>query len=63
MDLIIVPLFDLPMSPSDTFISTSIFTVISVARNYYVRRFVNWIDHHPQGKLWLSKIKQRIKTI
>ena len=39
--LLVLPLFDLPVTASSGFWITAIFTVISVIRSYWIRRLFN----------------------
>lgn len=43
--ILVLPLFGLRPSLSESFWITSIFTVISVIRGYYVRRLFNYLHH------------------
>lgn len=44
----VLPAFGLPVSPSDGFAISTIFTVISIVRGYLLRRCFNWL-HRPAG--------------
>ena len=41
--MIIFPIFDIKVSLTDNLIIGLFFTVVSIIRGYYVRRFFNWI--------------------
>ena len=52
---VIAPLFNLPTTKIDDFLITTIFTVLSVIRGYYCRRFFNYRSiskmlHKPKHK-------------
>jgi hypothetical protein len=47
--VLVLPLFNLRPSAAEAFWITSIFTVISIIRGYYVRRLFNWL--HLRGVL------------
>lgn len=41
--MIIFPIFDIKVSLTDNLLIGLFFTVVSIIRGYYVRRFFNWI--------------------
>lgn len=41
---VVFPLFGAPITLDQNFVITTIFTVVSFARSYAVRRFFNWIE-------------------
>ena len=41
--MIIFPIFDIEVSLTDNLLIGLFFTVVSIIRGYYVRRFFNWI--------------------
>jgi len=43
--LIVTPLYGLTLSVADNFWITMIFTVASILRQYFVRRYFNWRIH------------------
>ena len=52
---VIAPLFSLPTSKTQDFLITTIFTVLSVIRSYYCRRYFNYriisnTLHKPKNK-------------
>lgn len=40
---VIVPVWNLPVSMHDNLVITGLFTVVSIARGYVLRRFYNWM--------------------
>lgn len=44
--LIIYPMFDIPLSLVENMGATAMFTLVSVIKAYYIRRTANWWQHH-----------------
>ena len=42
--IMIFPLFDIYVPHSQNFVIAGVFTVISLARGFMVRRFFNWLE-------------------
>ena len=45
IQLAIFPLFDITTSFGENFTIAGVFTVASIIRGYYVRRFFSWLRH------------------
>jgi len=51
--------FDLPVAVWQSSLMVLVFTLISVVRNYYWRRFFNWLEFHggiERIKSWKTKL-------
>ena len=42
--LVIVPVWDLRVTPTDNVVIVAIFTGLSIARGFFVRRFIQWYE-------------------
>lgn len=63
MHWVIRPIWGMDISSDDSFMITTIFTIVSIARNYFIRRYANWLDHHPKGKAFVQTLKFKILKV
>lgn len=48
--IVVFPWFGIHIPLSQDMFITAIFTVVSIARSYFIRRLFNWIHHGRYGK-------------
>lgn len=67
-NMLLFPLFGLPAPFAQSCWIAMVFTILSIFRGYYMRRFFNWMYvNHPNLEkdiqAWMHQVSQRIRTL